>query len=666
MYAAFVKLLNMSAAAGILIAVVCLLRLVMKRVPKKYICFLWGIVALRLICPISISSAISAFNYIGYTSQNGGQIAYIQYNGKSEKPMGELPGFSTNTVDADSAVVTEHRPNFYLPTAMGIWAAGMAAMVLYTAFGYRRIRVQVREAIPLDRRNIFICDGISTPFILGVLRPQIYLPSTLDAEQQNSVIAHERAHIARLDHWWKPIGFLLLSVHWFNPLVWVAYALLCRDIEMACDEKVISKMTSEQKQTYSTVLLTCSMPRKAITACPLAFGETSVKQRIKGILNYRKPTAWIAAASLMICLCAAALFLTDPVKAETAGQSPTIPYALAPSNPLTVSYGDLSFTLPQPFTYTGNSGITYEGQAVGDVKSYPMELGQLLSGMGWVRFLGFPEWEMENISVNAGGTDGGPYFIEFFSDVPAGQDLTLYNIHNLFYYEGTLYDLWLDALKVDSDTRNQILSTVNLGGTIQSDTIDEDNGIQTRTFYYSIESARNLYSSPSEGARVMGVLSAQERFLVLREEDVGNARWVYGTSQDQNLVGWLKLDEYVFVSDDAQTEASQEMPTTEAGSTDTKTPFGEETDAEVIRAAVESNQITCGICGGTVEWILDRTVTTSDTHPYITHDSEGNGAEQKCTFLVTTNYEKYICTSCGTQLVENAYVASVVHQDCGA
>lgn len=657
MYAAFVRFLNMSAAAGILIAVVCLLRLVMKRVPKKYICLLWGIVALRLILPISISSPVSVFNYIGHPSQSSGQIAYIQYNGKSEKPMGELPGLGTNTVAADSTAVTEQRPNFYLPTAMGIWAMGMAAMVLYTVLGYWRVRVQVREAIPLDRRNIFICDGISTPFILGVLRPQIYLPSTLDAEQQNSVIAHERAHIARLDHWWKPIGFLLLSVHWFNPLVWVAYALLCRDIEMACDEKVISKMTSEQKQTYSTVLLTCSMPRKAITACPLAFGETSVKQRIKGILNYRKPTAWIAAASLMVCLCAAVLFLTDPVKAEASGES------------LTVSYGDLSFTLPQSFHCVENSGITYEGRVVGGVKSYSMELGQLLSGMGWVRTLGFPEWEMENISVNAGGADGGPYFIEFISDVPEGEDLTLYNIHNLFYYEGSLYDLWLDALKVDSDTRNQILSTVYLGSTIQSDTIgrtDADNGIQNRTFYYPIESACNLYSSPGEGARVVAVLSPQERFLVLREENIANVRWAYGTSQDQNIMGWLKLDEYVFVSDDAQTEAAQEMPTTESGSTDAKTPLGEETDAEVIKAAVESNQITCCICGGAVEWIPDRTVTTSDTHPYFTYDSEGNWTEQECTFLITTNYEKYVCTSCRTQLVENSVVASEVHQDCGA
>lgn len=657
MYAAFVKFLNMSAAAGILIALVCLLRLVMKRVPKKYICLLWGIVALRLICPVSISSPVSVFNYIGHPSQSSGQIAYIQYNGKSEKPMGELPGLGTNTVAADSTAVTEQSPNFYLPTAMGIWATGMAAMVLYTVLGYWRVRMQVREAIPLDRRNIFICDGISTPFILGIMSPGIYLPSSLNAEQQRSVIAHERAHIARLDHWWKPIGFLLLGVHWFNPLVWVAYALLCRDIEMACDEKVIFKMTPEQKQTYSTVLLTCSMPRKAITACPLAFGETGVKHRIKGILNYRKPTAWIAAASLTVCLCVAVLFLTDPVKAKASDES------------LAVSYGDLSFTLPQLFHCDDNSDITYDGRVVGGMKRYSMELGQLLSGMGWIRTLGFSEWEMENIRVNAGGSDGGPYFIEFLSDVPQGEDLTLHNIHNLFYYEGSLYDLWLDALKVDSDTRNQILSTVHLGSTTPSSTIgktDANINTQYRTFYYPIDTACNLYSSPGAGARVVGILSAQERFLVLREENIANVRWAYGTSQDQNILGWLKLDESSLISYAAQTEAAQEIPTIVSGSTDAKTPLEEETGADIIKAAMASNQITCGICGGTVAWNLDRTVTTSDTHPYFTYDSEGKWAEQECTFFVTTNYEKYVCTSCGTQLVENSVIASEVHQDCGA
>lgn len=321
MYAAFVKLLNMSAAASILIAVVIALRFLLRKTPKKYICILWAIVALRLICPISISSAVSAFNYIGHTPQSSGQVEYIHYNGKSEKPKAEVTiTIPTESEKNDGPTVTFTKKDFYIPTFFGIWAAGFASMVLYAAYSYTNVRVQVRQSIPLERRNyrrdIYICDYIPSPFILGVVKPKIYLPSTLDREQQDSVIAHERAHLARLDHLWKPLGFLLLSVHWFNPLVWVAYALLCRDIEMACDEKVIAKMTSAQKQAYSTVLLTCSMPRKAITACPLAFGESGVKERVKGILNYRKPTFWVISISIILCIAIAVGFLSNPLRTE--------------------------------------------------------------------------------------------------------------------------------------------------------------------------------------------------------------------------------------------------------------------------------------------------------------------------------------------------------------
>lgn len=321
MYAAFVKLLNMSAASAILIAVVIALRFLMRKVPKKYICVLWAIVALRLICPISISSAVSAYNYIGHQEAGSGQVEYIHYNGKSEKPKAEVTiTIPIESEKNDGPTVAIETKGVYIPTLIVFWATGFAAMVLYAAFSYRRVRIQVRESIPLDsgnyRRDIFVCDHIPSPFILGVLKPKIYLPSVLDREQQRSVVAHERAHIARLDHWWKPLGFLLLSMHWFNPMVWVAYALLCRDIEMACDEKVIEKMTPAQKQVYSTVLLTCSMPRKAITACPLAFGETDVKQRIRGILNYRKPSFWVVLISGMLCLTLAVVFLSNPLRTD--------------------------------------------------------------------------------------------------------------------------------------------------------------------------------------------------------------------------------------------------------------------------------------------------------------------------------------------------------------
>lgn len=315
MYTAFVKLLNMSAAAGILIPIVIALRYLLRRSPKKYICILWALVAVRLVCPFSISSALSAYNYIG-SHESSGQVEYIHYNGKSEKPKAEVTiTLPAESEKSDGPTVNFETKDFYIPTLLGIWAFGASVLSIYAAVSYYQLRLQVRESLRL-RRGIYLCDHIPSPFILGILRPKIYLPSGLDSAQQQSVIAHERAHLARLDHLWKPLGYGILCLHWFNPQVWLAYWLLCRDIELACDEKVIQGMTPEHKREYAELLLSCSMPQKFITACPLAFGEAGVKERIRGIARYKKPTFLIAAVSLAVCFVLAALFLLNPVRTE--------------------------------------------------------------------------------------------------------------------------------------------------------------------------------------------------------------------------------------------------------------------------------------------------------------------------------------------------------------
>lgn len=316
MYAAFVKLLNMSAAGAIMVPVVAILRLLLRKTPKKYICVLWALVALRLVCPFSISSAVSAYNYLGHSSQSSGQVEYIRYNGKREKPRAEVTVSLPTQAESDGAP-TENTvtKDVYIPTLMVFWAAGAVTAASYAIISYTRIHMQVRESIRL-RKNIFLCDRIPSPFILGIIRPKIYLPSGFERNQQRSVIAHERAHIARLDHLWKPLGYAILCVHWFNPLVWLAYGLFSRDMEMACDERVIRNMTAEKKQAYAALLLSCSMPGKAISACPLAFGEVDVKQRIRGILNYKKPSFWVVLVCVFLCAALAAAFLSDPVRTE--------------------------------------------------------------------------------------------------------------------------------------------------------------------------------------------------------------------------------------------------------------------------------------------------------------------------------------------------------------
>ena len=201
-----------------------------------------------------------------------------------------------------------------------VWLAGAAALLLYSAISYWRLRRRVREAVIL-RDNIYQSENAGSPFVLGIIQPKIYLPYSVDSGALAYVIAHEQAHIRRGDHWWKPLGFLLLTVHWFNPLLWLSYILLCRDIELACDERVIREMGNEQRADYTHALVSCSVSRRSIAACPLAFGEVGIKERAKSVMNYKKPAFWIVLASVVVCVVAAVCFLTDP---KTERSSPSV------------------------------------------------------------------------------------------------------------------------------------------------------------------------------------------------------------------------------------------------------------------------------------------------------------------------------------------------------
>ncbi len=192
-----------------------------------------------------------------------------------------------------------------------MWLAGIAAMLLYTAVSYFLLRKKVATAV-LFRNNIYQSENVDSPFVLGIIKPRIYLPFQMDGKNLEHVIAHEESHIRSKDHWWKPSGFVLLALHWFNPLMWLGYILLCRDIELACDEKVIKKMDNENRADYTQALVACSVNRRRIAACPLAFGEVGVKERVKSVMNYKKPAFWIIIAAVVTCVAVAVCFLTNP------------------------------------------------------------------------------------------------------------------------------------------------------------------------------------------------------------------------------------------------------------------------------------------------------------------------------------------------------------------
>ena len=311
MAAVFLKLLNLSISASWLVLAVLVLRLVSKRSPKWMNVLLWGMVALRLMLPFSIESALSLIPSAETLSPEVVRFdpAPTITSGVEFIDNAVNPSLSESFAAAPLASVNPLYVWTYL--AGWVWLIGLGAMLLYALVSYLRLRRRVSVSLCV-RENIYLCDAISSPFILGVVKPRIYLPSGLDEVQRQNVLSHERAHLARRDHWWKPLGFALLAVYWFNPVLWLAYALLCRDIELACDERVIRTMDESAVKTYSTVLLACSMPRKAVITCPLAFGEVGVKERVRNALRYKKPAFWVVAASVAVCVVVAVCFLTNP------------------------------------------------------------------------------------------------------------------------------------------------------------------------------------------------------------------------------------------------------------------------------------------------------------------------------------------------------------------
>lgn len=309
----FFNLLNMSVTACWLILAVILFRLVIKKSPKWINCLLWGLVGLRLVLPFSIESIFSLIPSADIVPEK-----YFYYEGAAlentvsfDVVSNPNPAFDGNVVYETSTSVD--RLQLFDMKATLVWFIGVCILAIYAFVSCLRIYLKIREKARLSG-NIYICDNIDTPFIFGITKPKICLPSSMAEEDREFVIYHEKAHLKRKDFLWKPLGFIMLTVYWFNPLIWVAYILFCRDIEAACDEKVIKERGNVIKKEYSLALINCSVSRKLVTACPLAFGEVGVKGRVKSILNYKRPTFWVIAISIVICFIVSLFFFTSPEK----------------------------------------------------------------------------------------------------------------------------------------------------------------------------------------------------------------------------------------------------------------------------------------------------------------------------------------------------------------
>ena len=338
MAAVFAKLVGISLSASCLILAVLLARLLLKKASRQTVCLLWAVVALRLLLPFSPESPVSL------VPQAIPKMQLVVDTTLIHPQTVPISGVAAQAMPEQSLSLARLVP--------AIWAVGMGIALIYLLVSILRLHRLVAEGIP-DGGNVWICDAVASPFILGIVRPRIYLPSGLPHPQRAYVLAHEESHLKWRDHWWKLLAYVLLAVYWFNPLVWAAYIMVCRDLEFACDERVVRTYTQEEKKAYAKALLACSSQKRLVLVCPVAFGENAVVQRVRSIMHYKKPGFWILLVCVVVIVVAAVGFLTVPsqepdqtVPTLTA-TDPTLPPETTPPVPETAPTVETTPSVPE-------------------------------------------------------------------------------------------------------------------------------------------------------------------------------------------------------------------------------------------------------------------------------------------------------------------------------
>lgn len=520
MTAIFERVLNMSLTGSIVIAVVLLARLLLRRAPKIYSYMLWAVVLFRLLCPISLSAGLSVLKPLPVTTSQG--LSTVTY-----RPV--EPVISASGEIGQEAARPE--PAETVKTETGAQAMTLAAAVWLTVGGalagcslvqYIVLRRKLREAAPY-RGEVYLSDSIATPFVMGVIAPKIYLPSDTPKAERWFIIAHERHHLHRGDPLWKLLGYLALCVHWFNPLVWLAFFLGGKDMEMSCDEAVLNRLGEDIRADYSQALLRLATHKRLIAGMPLAFGEGETKGRVRNMARWRRPKVWVSGICAVLCLVVLAVCALNPqksdstpmravvttekplnIRAEASARSVVVgryepgtaitilerrdgwgrtdrgwifmDYVTLSENALfgttgeaSIGIWDLYYTLPEgcvQMTLEASEDRDEEelregNTVIGGVRAF--KIPSDISGADWLEELVFPEWGMENVGYMASGTLASGYTVEFFSDVPEGQPKTLLNRHNVYLWENRIYDVWFNEYTVSPEVESAILRTVSFG-----------------------------------------------------------------------------------------------------------------------------------------------------------------------------------------------------------
>ena len=479
MQAIFAKILNMSLTGSIVIAVVLLARLMLKRAPKIYSYALWAVVLFRLLCPLSITAGLSVLKPIPVTTTPG--ISAVSYQPVARAVRENIPApIQQEVVSPQPAEQPETKPA-PMQVAAYVWLAGASVMAAYSMLQYLILRRRLGEAAPLQR-EIYLADRISSPFVMGILRPRIYLPSSTAMEERGFIVAHERHHIRRGDPLWKLLGYIALCLHWFNPLVWLAFCLAGKDMEMSCDEAVIRRLGEHIRADYSQALLRLATHKRIVSGMPLAFGEGDTKGRVMNMAKWKKPKVWVSLICLLVCIIILVVCAVNPDTAVSKddihatkifGEITADPALNIREKPKASSAAVGNYPSGEIVTLleTKNGwGRTDKGwihmdyvTTFGGVMAFPIPENFSADNWDWFHELDLPEWQDDTLGYSAGGAPGNMVTVEFFSDVPDGQERTVLNEHNLYFYEGWIYDLWFDKLTVKPETMNEILDTVSLG-----------------------------------------------------------------------------------------------------------------------------------------------------------------------------------------------------------
>ena len=469
----FSKVLNMSLTGSVVIAFVMAARLLLRRSPKIYAYVLWAAVLFRLLCPVSLSASVSLLGWLQPEVQEmspaTSTISYLP--AEAFQPRLDAPAAPAERAE-QTEILPEATPFPWEDMAARIWIAGVAAMALYSLLSYLRLRRRLAESMHC-RDNIYLSDRIDSPFVMGLLRPRIYLPSVVPVQERPYILAHEQHHIRRGDPLWKLLGYCALCIHWFNPLVWAAFVLAGKDMEMSCDEAVIRQLGADIRADYSASLLRLATHRRVISGMPLAFGEGDTRGRVLNMARWKKPRVWVSILCAVLSIAVLAACALNPRQEETETNEKT-----QIVGPARIVIRDFRFRIPAGCITEKREKKTHEqtddgldvaywefsdGESIiGGVNTYRIPENFSADNWDWLQELDLPEWQDETLGYYA-DSFSGQYSLEFFSDVPEGVEREVLRCHNFFPYGDWFYDIWFDELVASTQLRDSILRTVQLG-----------------------------------------------------------------------------------------------------------------------------------------------------------------------------------------------------------